>query len=159
MFPAADGRRLDGPGTVRKTAPAGNQSDRHPHTLGTPISPQLRRGPSRRAATAAREPGRTGNYSLLAAEAARRQLRIDRREVITRRNPSTNTNRYGAGFRAARIWADRAADLVFGSGLEHRRLFPGRLARGHPAARAHAFLRARISAALFSRAIYGMSSA
>ena len=37
MFPAADGRRLDRHGagrTVRKTAPhAGNQQDRHPHTL------------------------------------------------------------------------------------------------------------------------------
>jgi len=52
-----------------------------------------------------------------------------------------------------------AADPLFGSGLEHRRLFPGRPASGHPAARAQAFLRARISAALFSRAIYGMSSA
>jgi len=51
-----------------------------------------------------------------------------------------------------------AADPVFGNGLGHRRLFPGGSASGHPAARAQAFLRARISAALFSRAIYGMSS-
>jgi hypothetical protein len=38
------------------------------------------------------------------------------------------------------------------------RLF-GTASRGHSAARAQAFLRARISAVLFSRAIYGMSSA
>jgi hypothetical protein len=38
---------------------------------------------------------------------------------------------------------------VFGSGLEHRRLFPGRPASGHPATRAQGFLRARISALLF----------
>ena len=52
-----------------------------------------------------------------------------------------------------------AAAPLFGSGLAHRRLFPDRPASGHPAARAQAFLRARISAVLFSRAIYGMSSA
>ncbi len=43
---------------------------------------------------------------------------------------------------------------MFGSGLAHR-LFPGRPASGHPAARAQAFLRARISAVLFSRACTG----
>src|SRR5580692_6154535 len=52
-----------------------------------------------------------------------------------------------------------AADPLFGSGLEHPRLFPGRPASGHPPTRAQAFLRARISAVLLSRAIYGMSSA
>jgi hypothetical protein len=36
---------------------------------------------------------------------------------------------------------------------------PGGPGSGHPPARAQAFLRARISAVLFSRAIYGMSSA
>jgi hypothetical protein len=60
---------------------------------------------------------------------------------------------------AARMWAGRAADLAFWSGLEHRQLLPGGPARGHPAARAQAFFRARISAVLFSLAIYGMSSA
>jgi hypothetical protein len=54
---------------------------------------------------------------------------------------------------AAGVWADGGADLVFGSGLEYRRLLPCRLARGHLAAGAQAFLRARISAVLFSRAI------
>jgi len=53
--------------------------------------------------------------------------------------------------------ANRGSRSGSGSGLEHRRLFSGRPARGHPAARAQAFLRARISALLFSRAIYGCS--
>jgi hypothetical protein len=35
----------------------------------------------------------------------------------------------------------------------------GPASRGHPGARAQAFLRARISAVLFSRAMYGISSA
>src|SRR5580658_4214700 len=32
------------------------------------------------------------------------------------------------------MWADWAADLVFGSGLKYRRLLPCRPVRGHPAA-------------------------
>jgi hypothetical protein len=60
---------------------------------------------------------------------------------------------------AARMCADWGGRSVVRERLELRRLFPGRPASGHPAARAQAFLRARISAVLLSRAMYGMSRA
>ena len=151
MFPAADGRRLDRHGagrTVRKTAPhIGNQQDRHPHTLrhafitvsfdaGVPAARHAGGGLTRRSAhydaalPGARQPGPVRH--------------LYRRRQRRGRRPVNRADEYPS-------WRPKPP----GGQLRIDR----RPARGHPAARAHAFLRARISAALFSRAIYGMSSA